>query len=619
MAKKKSMNLFLAVSDKMALFAAVCFAGWAVFVTVIAPPRVELKDGRKMTAEGAGRDAADRASQSVAQLSRSTNKTADQIDQEISWVPMAVEQFGKVEATVAAEPNPVPPFPPSSGEGVIEDRLYILPELMALSDVQIEASRAYAMYPDEPGTVRLTTANSSWKDVDFVSVKATVPFKQIRERFNTRFAGPQVEKELEYPEPVFAAVDLQRSKLVDGRWSDWKSAERLVVDEYYGRIASEQVGDLTIKQIEVKIQQDLLRTAQELIVQPWPYDMTVEWKPAWLKDEEEEQAQQQRQLAQRRAAPQGVGRRGRTARGAAGGPGGFPGGPGGPGFGGVYPGGAYPGAAYPGGFGAGPYGAPGVFGNPYGGPGGFGNQPGLGNAARNPVAVGRNARSRSGYSSKDDPQQLEWLKQETIDVWAHDGGVESGGIYRYRLRVGFYNPIAGYNWFSPEQQDYRYQLILWTPFIEVDTVVEVPERTLFFPFASAARRGEEPSIPVAQVEVFRWQDDQWHSHRYKVSPGTVVGTTEDSDADGGAPGDEAEQIDYTTGVTVVDIIPKCTHYYGMGRTVRSIETTDIVFKHDDGTIQRIGIDKRTWPAELSTKLSAIRRQIREQKNVAARN
>ena len=207
----------------------------------------------------------------------------------------------------------------------------------------------------------------------------------------------------------------------------------------------------------------------------------------------------------------------------------------------------------------------------------------------------------------------EWLAQKEITFWAHDDQIKPGGIYRYQIRVGFFNPIATHNWFTPQQQHLKGQMILWSPPLGVEKVVIVPERTLFFP--RIAGRAEDRTV---EVEVCRWQDGQWNKKRFRnLTAGSEIGRLEkaapmENDADARADDLERIDVDYSTSITILDIVPDSQHWCKVGRSVRPVVTTDILYLIPDGQIRRIGVDKRTWPDGLSQKLSAINKAMREQ-------
>ena len=218
----------------------------------------------------------------------------------------------------------------------------------------------------------------------------------------------------------------------------------------------------------------------------------------------------------------------------------------------------------------------------------------------------------------------EWLDQEEIIIWAHDANVEPGGIYRYLVRIGIFNPIAGRDWFAPQDRQLKNQLILWSTHTSPGKIVIIPERTLFFP-NSKPYRIEDRSI---SVDVYRWVEGLWHKKDFRVTPGSVIGTMDKktkttSTAEAMMFQQDELEVDFTTNITVLDIVTNSSHWYRLGgsrASFRNIVTTDIIYLDTDGIVKRMGVDKRSWPEELNQKRSKIIKAIRAQEtNFLTRN
>jgi len=229
-----------------------------------------------------------------------------------------------------------------------------------------------------------------------------------------------------------------------------------------------------------------------------------------------------------------------------------------------------------------------------------------------PPARSGSIRSRS-TGSEEFFELKEWLDQEEIIVWANDAKVEPGGTYRYLLRVGIFNPIAGRDWFSSKDKRLKNQPILWSPHISPEKIVTIPERTLFFP--KIAGRADDR---IVTVEVCRWVEGLWHKKDFRVTPGSVIGAMEKKSKksldDTLLPQDEFE-VDYLTNITILDIVANSSHWYRFGSSrasFRNLITTDIIYLDSDGLVKRLGVDKRSWPEELDRKRRNIIKAIREQ-------
>ena len=207
----------------------------------------------------------------------------------------------------------------------------------------------------------------------------------------------------------------------------------------------------------------------------------------------------------------------------------------------------------------------------------------------------------------------EWLGKKEMILWAHDDQVKPGGIYRYQIRVGFFNPIATHSWFTPQQQHLEGQMVLWSAPVIVEQVVVVPERTLFFP--RIAGRSQDRTV---EIEVYRWQDGLWHKKRFRhLTAGSQIGRLEkairlEEERDTRSDDEQEIDVDYSTRITILDILPDSQHWCKIGRSVRPVVTTDILYLDTDGQTRRIGVDKRTWPDGLRKKQTAINKIIREQ-------
>ena len=64
-----------------------------------------------------------------------------------------------------------------------------------------------------------------------MTVEGVFPIGQVRTLFQQSFQDPTLKEPVDYPEPIVAAVELQRSQLLpDGSWSEWQRIPRLDID-----------------------------------------------------------------------------------------------------------------------------------------------------------------------------------------------------------------------------------------------------------------------------------------------------------------------------------------------------------------------------------------------------
>ena len=236
-----------------------------------------------------------------------------------------------------------------------------------------------------------------------------------------------------------------------------------------------------------------------------------------------------------------------------------------------------------------------------------------------PLPMGRRTTSsRRGGSTERDNLPPEF-KEDKIHIWAIDGKARPGAIYSYRLRVGFFNPIAGHDWFKSkeDQNKYKFQRIIWTPFVDREQVVRVPRNTLFFPKTSISAVADAS----ASVEVYRKQSGQWRKRTFRVASGSEIGTivneplnpTRDRGRGRRTAIDENAdtiEVDYRTGVTVIDVVPKSSHWYIKPNMLRELTCADIIYRDSDGSIKRLGTHKYTWPEYFIDTKSKIDREIK---------
>ena len=107
--------------------------------------------------------------------------------------------------------------------------------------------------------------------------------------------------------------------------------------------------------------------------------------------------------------------------------------------------------------------------------------------------------------------------REPLVFWAHDDTVEPRKHYRYRIRLGVFNPVAGTDQLSEQDISRKNEVVLWSEFSDVTDPVEIPGRLYFF-----AKHIREPAN-VVTVQVSKYLLGYWHSEDFKVSQGEVIG------------------------------------------------------------------------------------------------
>ena len=378
--------------------------------------------------------------------------------------------------------------------------------------------------------------------------------------------GRGVEEPLgQYAEPVVAAVQLSRRRLLaDGSWSGWEDVKRLGHGGLKGTKAPPTVADINqASRAAFEVMMDDQRFAEQQIalLQPQPYDLV---RGVWL-DPTSKKAQSKEESSRRRAGG-GVADRSRGRQ-------------------------AVPTKA------TGRYGAE---------PGGDDMIGGAGRVYRG-EGTGSVGQANTGI-----------LSEREVTLWAHDGDVMPAGVYGYRIRIGFFNPIAGHDWYVAEQGQLEDERILWSGWSGVEQIVQVPERVLFFP-KPAGGRDERRAV----VTVYRWQDGSWYERAYPVSAGDSIGqigkpsvkrsSARRTDRVAGENSDVVvPEVDFRTGAMVVDVVPNVRRWYRMGNSVRDKATSDIIYRDEAGLLHCLPVDYNCWAQEMKDKSSWIRKALSKQ-------
>jgi len=568
------------------------------------------------------------------------------------------------------------PQVPYAVDGVISGTAgqYRLPRIGEVNDVVVEHIRAVAYVPTAAVTPEspYDKAPHEPNDIDLVTVEAKFDIEGLYARFKESFVD-DVDELLADPclaKPIFAAVQLQRQELgEDGSWGDWQDVPRSKID-HYGKLFDivEDAGSLPAGRLKVwKLYFDDPQLQIDLL-QPEAYQIASakeEWYPPLIhrkfldiqrketieerrKSREEEQDRESERndrsnsrRTRRPGAGSGFGTGGRTGRGISEGLGGT-------------------GALY----------------------GGAGQDTrrrttrsgssrrrstddGLGGAGFRSTDRRRGSRgsrdrtdtdgyedymmqglpgdrlTRRGPSMNDvydefDKIRLTWRTplekmREPLVFWAHDDTVELRKSYRYRMRLGVFNPVAGTNQLSEQDMSRKNEVVLWSEFSNITEPVEIPERLYFF--ARQIREADK----VVTVQVSKYVMGYWHSEDFKVSQGEVIGRVVETEPETRRldsrgrldprgrldsrigpvvrPEDKAvipETIDYSTGAVMVDAVA-VNDWSGAGE--KSLSTRryyDMLYSTFDGTdIEHMPVKPAYWAKNLQKVFSDIVRLQRE--------
>lgn len=518
-----------------------------------------------------------------------------------------------------------------------EGKAYKLPTVGAVTDVDAEHIRAAAYIPTEPLSEdqEYDSGDSEPNDLDLVTVQGTFDVHQLYERFYESFdseALPVNWRDKTIAKPVFAAVDLQRQQLrPDGTWGDWQHVPRPRIDPYHDLFKIvEDVNSLPpggIRARMLKLDQEKIRLA---LLQPQGYAFASayeQWYPPSLHREyldarAKEKLQQKRE---ERQAQQGVtndrgrgrgndnnrgfgnenrGRGGRNIRGRnlrrdrnnrSDGLNGVQG----RGRGRNLQNGVQRGAG-----GGNPYNLGGARGGP----------------ARVETEMDKVIKKFNALLIKPNTKVQD---MKTVVFWAHDDTVVPGTTYRYRIRLGVINPVAGTSNISPDERKMNDQTILWSDFSEPTAEMAIPRREYFFV------RDFQESTGKASVEVDKFYLGYWRSDNFDVKPGELIGhVVEKKKAEENPLQMQGRQtmyavarqqpntmtsdpakIDYSTHVLFVDAVP-VDNWTGDTR-LRPQNYYEALYSPDSETLDRVPVGSSNWPDALSKIYGLIKKSQRE--------
>jgi hypothetical protein len=497
--------------------------------------------------------------------------------------------------------NTVFPFPhPGSAD---ESRIYTIPRVGDINNVKARLLTAVAYVPKKPlkDGDPYAAAEVLPGDLDFITVEATIDAAELSKRFSQSF---KAAKKQIWTKPVFAAVQLERQRsLENGAWSDWQIVPRTNIDDYRSRFNISQKADKLDKSIEILMLQFSKPQTREQLLQPGTYDFAYpaeSWLPPTLAQKRQEKmekakAEQRHAETLRRAEEEKTKTRTSPRPAPAAGAKASP-------------------AAMPGGGGMG---MPGM-----GGGGGGMGMPGMGGAM--PGAAPRQAQpakaTRTAEQSaaargtktavvKTDTlsDEQEFLKvrltdktdfaamKEPLLFWTHDDTAEQGMTYRYRIKIGVFNPVAGTNSFSDTDKPLRNDIVLWSGYSAVTEPITVPQRWYFFPL------NYRETDKMVNMHVCRYVLAKWYSMDFRVRPGEIIGAVAENVKTEDAGEYEPNEIDYSNNAVLVDVITATENY------------ENVLYTADMATIEHLGIKSQNWPAALKEKFSQIETIQKEQK------
>ncbi len=225
--------------------------------------------------------------------------------------------------------------------------------------------------------------------------------------------------------------------------------------------------------------------------------------------------------------------------------------------------------------------------------------------------------------------------REPMLFWAHDDTLEPKKTYRYRIRLGVFNPVAGTIQLSEQDISQKNKVILWSDFSDVTEPVEIPGRSYFF-----ARDIQEAAKTIT-VTACQYVLGHWYSEDFKVSKGEVIGDVIETEIEKEKPqrgrsagsrsagsrstdylGDRfgayarpekktnvPESIDYSTGAVMVDAM-SINDWWG-DKTLRTRHYYDMLYSFDGINIEHMSVGTTYWSKDMQTVFNEIARLERE--------
>jgi len=486
-------------------------------------------------------------------------------------------------------------------------RTYSMPTISGASNVVGEHIRAVAYVPTQEINEEslYIDAQHEPRDIDLVTVEAKFNVAELCKSFYESFADKNVREEWRDPclaIPVFAAVQLERQELLaSGSWSDWQVVPRSRVDHYRNLFEVQQdaknlpTGGIKVLKFQFsnpEVRMDLLQpstyriaSAQEEWFPPSLHKKYAEFLKG-IKVQEKRVARAAIKETRDRAREETRSRIAQTKPR-----------------------------------------SPLLEEGMEEGEGGYVPGPVVKRApTRRTGSEPRTERERpeksrdvskltkpavdvySEFNAISITDQTDFTKmREPLVFWAHDDTVKPEKSYRYRIRLGVFNPIVGTEQFSQQDESLKNKVILWSQFSEPTESITIPGTLYFFPLEV------QEAAKTVTVQVCRYVLGYWHSKDFNVRQGEEIGKVVQS-----VPVNEANEVavlptvDYSTGVILLDVVPVNDWLYG--RSLSARHYFDMLYC-SDGTniIERMPVKQRYWPDGLQAKYTGIKKAEKEPK------
>ena len=505
------------------------------------------------------------------------------------------------------------PYPGVGTQMIADDRIYPIPEIVPLSKVQIALIRGAVHKPtDEIGPdTPYSSVSTELGDLDLVTVSGQIDTQALYRNFQQSFMGPRLNvawREQSFAKPIFARIELQRrQRLSDGTWSsEWETVPQSQIASFQKlyeqtpmTMEEMQFGDVmmwTRQYEDSRVQLDIL--------QPVAYDfasLQIPWLPPKYYDEAQTILKKQEEAARRAAREERM-----RARETGGGVETMPGG---------MPGGRQPGRdtrPQP----TRPQPQPRT-------PSRTGPDmmmPGMMDPATTPARTAAAARRERTLDDIQKDMEKEFINEKTkletlrdpLLVWAHDDTAQPGQTYQYRMRFGVFNPIAGSNWFREDQTQYKNQIVLWSPYSLIEKEISVPKMMHVFPTEVLSKE----VVGGVKVDVAKYHLGQWHTYKFDVFPGQLIGEEVEKNAESTAAGpvmtmpmgmgtglsSEPQKVDFSTSYMLVDI----NNVVSWGTTFNRSEYPQILYCGPESVLQTLPVGSNNWSAQMRSEYKEIK-------------
>lgn len=474
---------------------------------------------------------------------------------------------------------------PGSGIAQLEDkRFYRKPSIPDVTEADAEVIRTAVFFPTEKVdfTMPYQVVPTEVKDIDFVTVQVSFDVPELYRNFRNSFgsgADPDYRDD-ELAVPIFAAVGVERQVLGEnGKWSDWEKVKRPRIDKRREMfVVPEKAEDIDLGGIDVLLMNFRDFEVQKDLLQPIAYEVAAsneEWMTPVYHKEMAELLEKEYESVERL-----------------------------PGGGRIRPGAGGAGAAYMGG-------EMGMYPGPGAGAGGT-------RGVRTRSGRTPSTRTGDGRTIEKIREDFEFLKltkdldmsimKEPLVLWAFDDDVKPHRSYRYRIRLGVFNPTAGKGWFSGSDAVFKDDVILWSNYSDVTAAIKIDPMLHIFPLEVVKGKKD-----TANIQVSKFHDGKWRSQEFEVQVGESIGKLVEVEPEENSAvkrprskvAEDIKTINFDSGAILVDIV-ESKRSHSVGRPYQ-----EILYTQNGGDIDHLGISTRNW----SKALSSVFKDIEAQKDI----